>query len=479
MGHFIDGQWSGSGADKVSTNPAHPSREIGRYPGCSPEDVDRAIEAARFAWRDWRRTNPIERGRIVRRAAILLEDRAEEMARLITLEEGKTLPEARSEVFRTVETLHYHAGRAWASTGKTYASSMQDEDVRTVRVPVGVVAVISPWNFPVLTPAWKIAPALVHGNTVVWKPASLTPIVAAEFVRIMEEAGVPGGVLNLVLGPGKVGQQIVDHPEVDAITFTGSTQVGQGIWNSATPRGVKVQLELGGHNAAVVFPDADLDVAARTIVAGAMLSAGQKCTATRRIVALSEVHDRLVERVRAETERLVVGDGLVEGVNVSPLVSRSALDEVKEEVDRARRDGAELIAGGEVLDGTEYDGGHYLAPTVFSAKDPGIRLCREEVFGPVTAVVEAADDDEAFELANATRFGLCAAVFTASERRVRRAMEEIEAGMINVNTSTTGSELHAPFGGVKASSSQAPREQGETAEEFFTESKTVYTVPGD
>jgi aldehyde dehydrogenase (NAD+) len=468
-----------SGADEASFNPAHPSREVGRYPAPSPGEVDRAVDAARSASREWRRVNPIERGRVVRGAAILLEQRAEEVARLITLEEGKTLPEARSEVFRTVETLHYHAGRAWAPTGKTYASSMPDEDVRTVRVPVGVVGVISPWNFPVLTPAWKIAPALVHGNTVVWKPASLTSIVAAEFVRVLEDAGVPAGVVNLVLGPGRVGQQIVDHPEVDALTFTGSTQVGQSIWNSATPRGVKVQLELGGHNAAIVFPDADLDLAAKTIVAGAMLSAGQKCTATRRVIALSEVHDELVERIRAETERLVVGDGLVEGVDVSPLVSRSALDEVKDEVDRARREGAELLAGGEVLEGTEYDGGHYLAPTVFAVKDPSIRLCKEEVFGPVTAVMEAADDDEAFELANATRFGLCAAVFTVSERRARLAMEEIEAGMININTSTTGSELHAPFGGVKASSSQAPREQGETAEDFFTESKTVYLVPGD
>lgn len=478
-GSFIGGRWSVSRADNVSTNPAHPSQVVGRYQVSTAEEVDYAVDTARSAWREWCMVNSIERGRVIRRAAILLEKRAEEIARLITLEEGKTLPEARSEVLRTIETFHYHAGRAWAPTGKTYASSMPDEDVRTVRFPVGVVAVISPWNFPVLTPAWKIAPALVHGNTVVWKPASLTPIVAAELVRILEQAGVPAGVLNLVLGSGRVGQQIVDHPGVDAITFTGSTQVGQGIWNSATPRGVKVQLELGGHNAAIVFPDADLDHAAKTVVAGAMLSAGQKCTATRRIIALSEVHDELAERIRTEAERLVVGDGLIEGVDVSPLVSRSALEEVKGEIDRACQEGAELLAGGEVLEGAEYDGGHYLAPTVFVVKDPKIRLCREEVFGPVTAIMEASDDEEAFELANATRFGLCAAVFTASERRTRRAVAELEAGMININTSTTGSELHVPFGGVKASSSQAPREQGETAEEFFTESKTVYLVPGD
>jgi len=210
-----------------------------------------------------------------------------------------------------------------------------------------------------------------------------------------------------------------------------------------------------------------------------MLSAGQKCTATRRVITLSDVRDPLVERIRTETERLVVGDGLVESVDVSPLVSRSALEGVASEVDRARREGAELLVGGEVLEGRQYDGGHYLAPTVFAVSDPTIRLCKEEVFGPVTAVMEATDDDEAFELANASRFGLCAAVFTASERRARRAMEEIEAGMININTSTTGSELHAPFGGMKASSSQAPREQGETARDFFTESKTVYVVPGD
>lgn len=479
VGNFIGGRWTEGRADSVSTNPAHPSEEIGQYSVSTSEEVDEAVDAARSAFREWRKTNPIERGRILRRAAVLLEERSEELARLMTREEGKTLVESRGEFSRTVDTLHYHASRVWASTGVTYDSSNSAEEVRTVRVPVGVVGVISPWNFPVLTPAWKIAPALAHGNTVVWKPASMTPIIATEFVKILEEAGVPAGVLNLVLGSGEVGGRLVEHPGIDAITFTGSTSVGSGIWNSATPRGVKVQLELGGHNAAIVFPDADLDLAAKTIVAGAMMSAGQKCTATRRAIALPEVREPLLERIQAEAEKLTVGDGLVEGVDISPLVSRAALEEVASEVDQAREDGAELVCGGNILDGPDYDGGHFIEPTVFAVDDPDIRLCKEEVFGPVTAVMEAADEDEAFALANATRYGLCAAVFTASERLVRRSVEELDAGMININTSTTGSELHAPFGGVKASSAQAPREQGETARDFFTEHKTLYVVPGD
>lgn len=478
-GNFIGGLWAEGRIDSVSTNPAHPSEKVGGYSVSTADEVDEAVSAAREAFREWKRTNPIERGRILRRAAVLLEDRSEELARLMTREEGKTLPESRGELGRTVDTLHYHASRVWASTGVTYDSSNSAEEVRTVRVPAGVVGVISPWNFPVLTPAWKIAPALAHGNTVVWKPASMTPIIAAEFVRTLEEAGVPAGVLNLVLGSGEIGGRLVEHPGIDAISFTGSTSVGQGIWNSATPRGVKVQLELGGHNAAIVFPDADLDLAAKTIVAGAMMSAGQKCTATRRVIVLPEVHDPLLERIRAEVDGLTVGDGLIEGVDISPLVSRSALEEVSSEVERAREDGAELVCGGNVLDGPDYGGGHFIEPTVFSVKDPTIRLCKEEVFGPVTAVMEAADEDEAFDLANATRYGLCASVFTASEWLVRRTVEEVDAGMININTSTTGSELHAPFGGVKASSAQAPREQGETARDFFTEQKTLYVVPGD
>lgn len=479
VGNYIGGSWREGRDDLVSINPAHPLQKLGGAPVSSAEEVDEAVRAARSAFISWRRVNQIERGKMLRRAAGIVEEWAEEMARLITLEEGKTLPEARSDVSRTADTLFYHASHAYSSTGDTYVSSNSAEDVRTVRTPVGVVGVISPWNFPVLTPAWKIAPALVHGNTVVWKPASLTPLVAVMFVEILEEAGVPAGVVNLVLGSGSVGQSLVEHQEVDAITFTGSTQVGNGIWNSTTPRGVKAQLELGGHNAALVFADADLDLAAKTAVSGAMLSAGQKCTATRRIITTPGIHDELVEKVRAEAEKLVVGDGMVEGVNVSPLVSREALEEVAEEVDRAQRDGAELLCGGNVLDGEDHDGGHFFEPTVLQSSDPDLRVCQEEVFGPITVVIPASSEDEAFEIANGTRFGLCAALFTGSERIRRRAMEELEAGMININTSTTGSELHAPFGGVKASSAQAPREQGETARDFFTVSKTIYTVAGD
>jgi acyl-CoA reductase-like NAD-dependent aldehyde dehydrogenase len=473
---LIAGDWLPAAGDCASTNPAHPGEEVGRFDAASEAEVDRAIDAANEALADWRRRGALERGAIVRRAAELLAARAEPTARLLTREEGKTLPEARAEIVRTVETLHFHAAQAWVPVGETFASPDPNEQIQTVRAPVGPVAVITPWNFPVLIPAWKIAPALVWGCTVVWKPASHTAVIASEFARLLVDAGVPAGVLNLVLGPGRVGAQLVESPGIRAVTFTGSESVGRGIARVGAERGVRVQLELGGHNAAIVFPDADLGVAARAIVSGAMLSAGQKCTATRRVIALAEIREPLIERLSAEIRALRVGDGLVDGVDVSPLISADAAGEVEREIQQARADGAEVLAGGDVLDGPSWNGGHFVAPTLLAVSDPAIRICREEVFGPVCAMLAVGDDDEAFRLANATRFGLSAAVFTTSARRARRALDQLDAGLLHVNRATTGSELHAPFGGVKASSGQSPREQGQTARDFFTETKTAYVV---
>lgn len=477
LGSFIGGAWAGPGAaEAASLNPARPQQVVGRHAVAGEDDVARAVEAARGAQREWWRAGPIARGAILRRAAEIIDGRAEELGRLMTREEGKTLPEAIGEARRAAQVLQYHAAQAWQPVGEVFASSAPDEEIRTHRVPIGVTAIITPWNFPLAIPAWKIAPALAYGNTVVWKSASNVPVMAVEFARVLVEAGVPDGVLNLVLGPGRIGDALVNS-DVDAISFTGSTEIGRGIWAQATPRGVRVQMELGGHNAAIVFEDADLDLAARHVVDGAMLSTGQKCTATRRVVVHRLVHDALVEKVANLTRQLRVGDGL-EGAQIGPLVSASARDEVSAAVEAAVGEGCEALVGGHALDGPELDGGYYFAPTVLVGVEPSKTIAQEEVFGPVLSVIEVADDEEALAVANSTRYGLSAAAFTSDERRIRRVLDEVNAGLVHINNPTPGAEPHVPFGGIMASSTQAPPEQGQTARDFFTELRTAYIRPG-
>ncbi len=477
-GSHIAGQWRAEGAAATSANPARPDEPVGTYAVADADLVEEAVAAARAAQPGWRARTPAERGRILRRAAELIAQRTEQLAELMTREEGKTLPESRGEIGRAVDTLHYHATRAWAPSSTGYDSSIPGEEVRTVRVPVGVVAAIAPWNFPLLIPVWKLAPALVHGNAVVWKPASATPLMAVELQRALVEAGLPEGVCNLVLGGGRIGAGLAAHHEVDAITFTGSTGVGRSLERDAIAAGKRIQVELGGHNPAIVFDDADLDQTVEALVAGVTSGTGQKCTATRRVLAHRSVRDELAERLAKRFGGLRVGDGLADGVNMGPLISDEARDEVLAEVRRAvDHEGAEIVTGGDVPE--DAGPGAFLAPTVLAVADQQPTVCREEVFGPVTTLLAFDDDDEALALANDTPFGLTGAAFTRSERRTRRVVEELQAGMVNINTATTGSELHAPFGGMKGSSSQAPKEQGETARDFVTELKAVYHVPAD
>lgn len=476
VGSLIDGTWR-EGADPVALHePAHPTQVVGTFSPATSALADEAVAAARAALPAWRAMTSIDRARIVRKAASLIEDRGEAIARLMTREEGKTLAESRGEVHRTVDTLHYHATQAWSAAGTVYTSSNPVEHAATHRVPVGVVAAITPWNFPLLIPAWKLAPALVHGNTVVFKPASFTPLVAGELVRALLDAGLPDGVVNFVPGSGAIGAQLVADGRIDAVTFTGSEPVGREIQTVATARGAKVQLELGGHNPAIVLADANLEQALAALVAGVTSGSGQKCTATRRILAHRSIHDELLGQLAKRFEALVIGDGLQDGVQMGPLVSGHARDEVDAEVASAVREGAELVTGGPVTD-PALDGGHYLAPTILATTDHTLRICREEVFGPVVTVLPVDGVDEAFDRANDTRFGLAAAVFTADEQVIRRAADDLAVGMVNVNCSTTGSELHLPFGGMRASSAPGPKEQGETARDFYTELKAVYVVP--
>lgn len=476
--HLINGQWvAGGGESATSINPAKPDAVVARYVQADDADLDGALQAARSAAKDWDRLGVLARGAILRRAAAITAERAEDLAALMTREQGKILADARAEIGGTIETLYYHAGAARRPTGVTYPATNSDEFVRSVRRPVGVVGVITPWNFPLQIPAWKIAPALMWGNTIVWKPASDTPALAVAFAQILVDAGVPAGVLNVVLGPGSLGARLVADARVDAVTFTGSVGVGHQIRDAVVGRGGRLQMELGGHNPAIVMPDADVSAAATFIAAAAMGSTGQKCTATRRVIAVGDVYDRLRPELITRVEALRVGPGDAEGVDIGPLVSPRARDEVVGAVQAAIEEGATVLAQAQL----PASDGCYVAPTLLEGDD-SLAISREEVFGPVTLLMKVPDLDAAIALANATDFGLTASVFTRDETVVRRCLDEVEAGLIKINGPSTGSEVHAPFGGLKQSSFPAPREQGSDAvAEFYSVLKTAYlrAVPAE
>lgn len=470
--HLVDGRWvEGRGGPASSTDPARPDEAVATYQVAGAEQLDEAVRAAEAARQSWRDLGLIQRGRILRRAAELIAERSEDIALLMTREHGKTLPESRGEVAGSVETLHYHASRARAADGATYPSGHPDEIVRTVRQPLGVVAAITPWNFPLQIPVWKLAPALLCGNTVVWKPASDTPAVAAAFADVLHEAGVPAGVINLVLGPGKLGSELVGKDEVAGVTFTGSDTVGELIRQAVVPRGAKLQMELGGHNAAIVLPDVDPAEAADVLVGAVVGATGQKCTATRRVIAVGAAYDDLLPELAKRFEALRVGDGRDPEAQVGPVINERARAEIDDAIARALSEGAEVAARSS---SRLPDSGHFVAPTVL-AGTPELTICREEVFGPVVTLLRAGDLDEAIAIANDTRYGLTAALFTTDERAVRQGVADLDAGLIKVNSPNTGSELHAPFGGLKGSTFPAPREQnGDSSAEFFTWSKTAY-----
>lgn len=453
-----------------SVNPAQLDETVGAVAADDAAAVGAAVERARAAQIGWRELGIIRRGRILRACADEVARRAEDLARLMTLEEGKTIGEARGELEGAVETMHYHAGHARDADGRTFPSSTPDELVRTLRVPVGVVAAITPWNFPVQIPAWKIAPALLWGNAVVWKPSTETPMLSQAYADALTAAGLPDGVLELVHGDAEAGQALVSHSGVDAVTFTGSVPVGRSIAAITSARGAKVQLELGGHNAAIVCGDVDPVWAASIVVGGAMGGTGQKCTATRRAVAVGDAYEPLLTEIVRQTEALVVGDGMDPATQIGPLVSERARKDVAAAVDAALAEGAQIAAQAQAP-----TGGAYFPPTILTG-DAGLAICREEVFGPVLTVLGVDTVDDAIALANSTPFGLSATVLTHDERTIRRCIERLDAGVVKANAPTTGTELHVPFGGLKDSTFPAPREQNaETVVDFVTWTKSAYT----
>ena len=476
-GSFIGGKWELADRTFASVNPARPREVLGRFALASPADVAAAYAAAAEAAPGWRRTSAPQRGEILHRAASLIEPRVDQLGEELTREEGKTLAEGRAEVRRGIAILRYFAGEALQPSGAVYPSANHETFLYSVREPLGVVSIITPWNFPVAIPLWKLAPALAFGNTVVWKPSELTPLCAARLTEIFVEAGLPPGVLNMVTGdPSEIGDAVTNDATIEGLSFTGSAKVGRMIQAAVTPRGVKVQLELGGKNPVIVLDDADLDLAVEQTLRGAMYSTGQKCTATSRAIVLDEVADPFTDLLISRVQGLTVGDPLQEQTKVGPLVSSGQFERVLGYLDLARQEGHRLRLGGDSIAAEE--GGYFVAPTVYEDIDPDSRLGQEEVFGPVVGTIRASTLERAVEIANSVDFGLSASIFTRDIGRAFQFIREIRTGVVHVNSETAGAEPQAPFGGMKGSSSHS-REQGKAAVEFYTDTKTVYLdMPG-
>jgi acyl-CoA reductase-like NAD-dependent aldehyde dehydrogenase len=473
--NYVGGAWvpSASGETYTKTNPMRPSESVGEFSASTEADAEAAVAAAQAAFAGWAALPMARRAAYLTAAAGSLESRAEQVARNMSIEMGKPLREARGEAARASQILRYAASEAFRAVGEHFEQSLSGAEVSTQRRPVGVVALITPWNFPLAIPVWKLAPALIYGNTVVLKLAYESPLTGLHVAEAFAEAELPAGVLNVITGRGStVGAALVRDPRVHAVSFTGSVGTGHGVRDEATRLGKRVQLELGGHNPVIVTADADLDRAVEAAYAGAFWSAGQKCTATRRIYVEDGVYDTFRERLLARIERGKVGDPLDPEVEVGPIVNASQFEDVMAAIERGRNEGGEVIAGGGRADEDAY----LIDPTVFEGVGDRAFLSCEEVFGPVTSLYRFATLDEALERANAVEFGLSAAIFTSSLATATRFRNEAQAGLLHVNSQTAGAEVHVPFGGIK-SSGFGPHEQGRAAIEFYTEVVTVYVDP--
>ena len=474
--NFINGQWVPACKQRTfpNINPANTDDIVGMFQASGPEDIAAAFAAAERAQPAWAALPAPRRGEYLFKAAEILESQLESAASDMTREEGKTLPEATGEVKRAINILRYFGGEGSRLFSHQIPSERENVFCFTMRKPLGVVALITPWNFPSAIPAWKLAPALVGGNAVVLKPASLAPLSALRIVEALERAGIPAGVINYVTGSGgTVGDAILEHRSLKAISFTGSCDVGNRLYDNATRRRLRVQLEMGGKNPTIVLGDANLDVAAATLVNAAFFSTGQKCTACSRAIVERTVYEPLVERLIAKTRALKIGNGLEPGIDIGPAVDESQLNTDLDYIEIAQREGAQLLCGGRRLTGGAYDKGFFIEPTIFGGVTPAMRIAQEEVFGPVLAMMVADDFEHAMRLANGVRFGLSAAIISNDISRVHQFINRIEAGLITVNLPTAGVEYQLPFGGTKESSF-GMREQGPHALDFYTESRTVY-----
>ncbi|MCM0021164.1 MAG: aldehyde dehydrogenase family protein [Tagaea sp.] len=462
----------------ANLNPSNTNDTIGEFASGTKADLDRAVAAAKAAFPAWSRSTPQERHDVLKKASDEVLARKDELGRILSREEGKTLPEGVGEAARAGQILAFYAGEALRLNGELVTSIRPGVGIEVTREPIGVVGMITPWNFPIAIPAWKIAPALAYGNTAVIKPADLVPHSAWALVDILQRAGLPKGVLNLVMGKGSVvGQALVDHPDVAAISFTGSVATGRRLAAScvaASPM-KKVQLEMGGKNPLVVLDDSDLKIAVECALNGAFFSTGQRCTASSRLIVTDGIHDAFVAALVERMKALVIDDALKPGTQIGPVVDPSQLEQDESYIAIGRKEGAKLAWGGERLNRSTP--GHYLQPALFVEATNKMRISREEIFGPVAAVIRAKNYDEALALANDTEFGLSAGICTTSLKYSAHFKRNSEAGMVMVNLPTAGVDYHVPFGGRKGSS-YGPREQGAYAREFHTTVKTTYIAAG-
>ncbi|MFB6184646.1 MAG: aldehyde dehydrogenase family protein [Haloarculaceae archaeon] len=471
---YIDGEWTdGESDDEITVrNPATPDQPLVSLQGASRAQANDAVLAAARASEDWRTTTPDERDSIMYDVADRIEANRDALAETLTIEEGKPISSSRGEVSRAAEIFRFFASFARTATGETVPSNDPETFTYTFREPLGVATLVTPWNFPIATPSWKLATALATGNTVVLKPSSETPMIARRLVEILAEAGVPAGVVNLVAGAGStVGDELTTSEHVDAISFTGSTTTGRHIAEQAAARGVPVQTEMGGKNPQVVLADADVSDAADAAVAGAFGLTGQACTATSRLLVHRDIAETVTEAVVERAEALSIGPGM-DDPDMGPAVSADQDETNFEYVDVAKEEGATLRTGGTRPAGR--DTGYFIEPTVFTDVESGMRIAQEEVFGPVLSVIEVADFEEAVRVANDVSYGLSASIFTSDMTAARAFTKRVEAGVIKVNGTTTGSQIQMPFGGMKASSSETKKELGRRGYEFYTHNKVVY-----
>jgi acyl-CoA reductase-like NAD-dependent aldehyde dehydrogenase len=474
---LVNGEWVESVGNKryEIRNPAKLDEIIGTFPRSAPQDVEEAIRAARRAQKSWASTPAPRRGDVLEKASRLLEARLEEVARNLTREEGKTLAEAKGEVTRAVDILRYYGGEGWRIGGQIYPSNTAGQLLYSQREPLGVVTVITPWNFPIAIPAWKIAPALAYGNAVVFKPAEHGELSGLALVTALADAGLPPGVLNFITGPGApISEALAGSPEINGVSFTGSRAVGSEIYQRAIKNLTRVQLEMGGKNPLVVLDDADLDLAVNLATRGGFGLTGQACTATSRVIVEHKIADHFAQELARRAAEWVVGYGLDSGTQMGPAVSEEQLERDLKYIEIGQQEGASLIAGG----GQGHAGGYFIQPTVFDTVDPGMRIAKEEIFGPVIGIMRVGDLEEAIEYANAISFGLSAGVVTNDLHKAFKFANEVEAGVVKVNELTTGLALQAPFGGFRGSSANTFKEQGPAAIEFYTRTKTVYMNHG-
>lgn len=473
--NFIGGEWVAAADSAPDLNPSNTGDVVGEFPRATRDDTVRAIEAAKEAFPAWSRSTPQQRHDVLKRIGDEIIACKDELGRLLAREEGKTLPEGVGETVRAGQIFLFFAGECVRQSGEKIASVRPSVDVEITREPVGVVGLITPWNFPIAIPAWKIAPALAYGNAVVFKPADLVPATAHALGEIIGKAGLPAGVFNLVMGRGSVvGETLLAHKDVAAISFTGSVATGRRVAEAcvtSTPL-KKVQLEMGGKNPLVVLDDADLAVAVDCTVNGAFFSTGQRCTASSRVIVTAGIHDRFVDAVQTRMKSLVVDDALKDGTHIGPVVDEKQLEQDLDYIRIGKDEGATLVTGGDLLN--RATPGFYLAPALFTGVDSRMRIAREEIFGPVAAVIRAQDYDEALDIANDTEFGLSAGICTSSLKYASHFKRNSEAGMVMVNLPTAGVDYHVPFSGRKGSS-YGSREQGRYAQEFYTTVKTAYT----